>query len=156
MATVLEEHPTEEHRSVLRFCEQKDSIQRIFIKKCFLFKVGSVCRLKRFIVGWKIFRWWRRGWNGRCENGWDNGQKTYAAGFDALVKRWNKCINVGGGYVEKYMFFSRFEYHMFYVLYPFVTYLLTLPRTICRYCRTRNYVPNNLPIQTQISHLIPN
>jgi hypothetical protein len=53
----------------------------------------------------------------------------FAAGFDALVKRWDKCINVGGGYVEKYkFFFSRFEYHMFYVLYPFVTYLLTLPR----------------------------
>jgi hypothetical protein len=25
----------------------------------------------------------------------------YSAGFDALVKRWDKCINVGGGYVEK-------------------------------------------------------
>jgi hypothetical protein len=25
--------------------------------------------------------------------------------------------------------FFRFEYHMFYVVYPFVTYLLTLPRT---------------------------
>jgi hypothetical protein len=25
----------------------------------------------------------------------------YAAGFDALVKRWDKCISVGGGYVEK-------------------------------------------------------
>jgi hypothetical protein len=25
----------------------------------------------------------------------------YAAGFDALVKRWDKCINVGGGDVEK-------------------------------------------------------
>jgi hypothetical protein len=25
----------------------------------------------------------------------------YAAGFNALLKRWNKCINVGGGYVEK-------------------------------------------------------
>jgi hypothetical protein len=24
--------------------------------------------------------------------------------------------------------FSRFEYHMFYVLYPFVTYLMALPR----------------------------
>jgi hypothetical protein len=24
--------------------------------------------------------------------------------------------------------FSRFEYHMFYVLYPVVTYLLTFPR----------------------------
>jgi hypothetical protein len=28
------------------------------------------------------------------------------------------------------MFFSRFEYRIFYVLYPFVTYLLTLPRII--------------------------
>jgi hypothetical protein len=25
----------------------------------------------------------------------------YAAGFDAMVKRWDKCISVGGGYVEK-------------------------------------------------------
>jgi hypothetical protein len=25
----------------------------------------------------------------------------YAAGVDALVKRWDKCSNVGGGYVEK-------------------------------------------------------
>jgi hypothetical protein len=25
----------------------------------------------------------------------------YAAGFDAVVKRWDKCINVVGGYVEK-------------------------------------------------------
>jgi hypothetical protein len=24
-----------------------------------------------------------------------------AAGFDTLVKRWDKDINVGGGYVEK-------------------------------------------------------
>jgi hypothetical protein len=25
----------------------------------------------------------------------------YAAGFDGLVNRWDKCINVGGGFVEK-------------------------------------------------------
>jgi hypothetical protein len=25
----------------------------------------------------------------------------YAAGFDALVKQWNRRINVGGGYVKK-------------------------------------------------------
>jgi hypothetical protein len=24
----------------------------------------------------------------------------YAAGLDALAKGWDKCINVGGGYVE--------------------------------------------------------
>jgi hypothetical protein len=36
-------------------------------------------------------------------------EKTVCAGgFDALVKRLEKCINVGGGYV-----FSSFEYHMF-------------------------------------------
>jgi hypothetical protein len=29
----------------------------------------------------------------------------YAAGFDALVNRWEKYINLGGGYVEKLMFF---------------------------------------------------
>jgi hypothetical protein len=53
----------------------------------------------------------------------------YAAGFDALVKRRDKCINVCGGYVEKYMFLIGLEYHMFYVLYQFVTYLLSLPHT---------------------------
>jgi hypothetical protein len=25
----------------------------------------------------------------------------YAAGFYALVKQWDKCISVGGGYIEK-------------------------------------------------------
>jgi hypothetical protein len=36
----------------------------------------------------------------------------YAASFDTLVKRWDKCISVGGGYVERDVF-SGFEYHMF-------------------------------------------
>jgi hypothetical protein len=47
-------------------CGQKDSIQRIFIEKCFLFTVGSLCRVKRFTTGWKTFRWWR-GWTGGAE-----------------------------------------------------------------------------------------
>jgi hypothetical protein len=53
----------------------------------------------------------------------------YAAGFDAVVKRWDKCINAGGGYVEKYIFFF-FQYHMCYSLYPFVSCFLTLPPSI--------------------------
>jgi hypothetical protein len=54
MATVLEECTitTEEQRSVVRFsCGQKDSMQRIPINKCFLFTVGSVCRVKQLITG---------------------------------------------------------------------------------------------------------
>jgi hypothetical protein len=45
----------------------------------------------------------------RCRNDvrkWlrQNSKYFYAAGFDALAKRWNKCINAGGGYVEKCFF----------------------------------------------------
>jgi histone-lysine N-methyltransferase SETMAR len=41
---------------------------------------------------------------------WLRQQSKYfcAASFDVLVKRWDKCINVGGGYLETNVF-SRFE-----------------------------------------------
>jgi hypothetical protein len=106
MATVLEMYTTEEQRSVVRsFCGQNDSMRRIFIKTCFLFKVGSVSGVKRFTTGStnylkgvrksqtmpdRVRKWFRQ-----------QSKFLYAAGFDALVKRWDKCINVGGGYVEK-------------------------------------------------------
>jgi hypothetical protein len=51
MATVLEECTTEDQRSVVRFCEKNDSMERIFVKECFLFTVGSVYRVKRFTAG---------------------------------------------------------------------------------------------------------
>jgi hypothetical protein len=38
---------------------------------------------------------------------WLRQQSKYfcGAGIDTLVKRWDECINVSGGYVEKEMFF---------------------------------------------------
>jgi hypothetical protein len=86
------------------FCRQKDSMQRTFINKCFLFTVGSVCREKRFSLDGKripddeeveteVRKWLRQ-----------RSKDFYAAAFDSLVKRWDKCINVGGGYVEKRFF----------------------------------------------------
>jgi hypothetical protein len=40
----------------------------------------------------------------------------YAADFDALVKRCDKCFSVGGGYVEKYFFSgSNITCFMFYI-----------------------------------------
>jgi hypothetical protein len=58
----------------------------IFIKKCFLFTVGSVCRVKQFSLGGKRFvvdeevktevqKWLRQ-----------QSKDLYAAGFNALVK----------------------------------------------------------------------
>jgi hypothetical protein len=80
-------------------------MQRIFTKKCFLFTVGSVCRVKRCTTGSRnslkdvqklqmlpdqLRKWLRQ-----------QSKYFHAAGFDALVKQWDKCINVGGRYVEK-------------------------------------------------------
>jgi hypothetical protein len=76
-------------------------MKRIFIKKRFLFTVGSVCRVKRFTTGSRnslkdeeveteVRKWLRQ-----------QSKDFYAAGFDALAKRWDKCINVGGRFVEK-------------------------------------------------------
>jgi hypothetical protein len=104
MATVLERN-TEEKRFLCVLCAQKDSMQRTFTKKCFLFTVGSVCRVKRFTTGSRnslkavrnpqmmpdqLRKWLRQ-----------QPKYFYGAGFEALVKRWDKRINVGGGYVEK-------------------------------------------------------
>jgi hypothetical protein len=51
MAIVLKYCITEEQDSVALSCGQKDSMQRIFINKDFLFKVGGVHRAKRFTTG---------------------------------------------------------------------------------------------------------
>jgi hypothetical protein len=60
----------------------------------FLFTVGSVCRVKRFTGGLV---------NSLKDVARPSAEvaETTVSGFDALVKRWVKCITVGGGYVEK-------------------------------------------------------
>jgi hypothetical protein len=51
MMTVLEECTTEEQRSIVRFCRQKNLTLKILIKKYFLFTMGSVRRIKRYTTG---------------------------------------------------------------------------------------------------------
>jgi hypothetical protein len=90
MATVLEDILPKS--SVLLcgfFVDKNNSMQRIFIKKCFLFKAGSVCRVKRFTTESRnvanfslvteVWKWLRQQSKDFC-----------AAGFDALVKRLDK------------------------------------------------------------------
>jgi hypothetical protein len=122
MATVLEGCATEEQRSVVHsFCGRKDSIQRSFIEKCFLFTVGSVYRVKRFTTG--------------------SRNVVYVSLMtkrlkQTEVRKWlrqeSKDLKVRQCWLricqEMHLFFPRFEYHRCYVWYTFVTYLLTLPR----------------------------
>jgi hypothetical protein len=81
------------------FCVKGLSAKAIH-KKDFIFIVGNVCRVKQFSLGGKHFvddeeietevRKWLK----------QQLKDVHAAGFDAPVKRWDKCIIVGGGFVE--------------------------------------------------------
>jgi hypothetical protein len=83
-------------------------MQRILIKKYFLLTFGSVCRVKFFtnrprnsledmrkslMMPDQLRKWLRQ-----------QSKDLYAAVFYGLVKRWDKCIKVGGRYVEKFIF----------------------------------------------------
>jgi hypothetical protein len=61
----------------------------------------------------------------RCGSGWDNGQKLLCCGFRRTGKAMGQEYECWWSICWKKVF-SRFEYHIFYVLYSFVTYLLTL------------------------------
>jgi hypothetical protein len=100
MATVLKECNTEEQKSVVLFFGG----QKIQCK-------GNVSCL-RWGVSCKAIHNWVEKHDKRFAD--DEGVETEmrkllrqqskdlnAAGFDTLVKRWDKCISVGGGYVEK-------------------------------------------------------
>jgi hypothetical protein len=63
--------------------------------------VGSVCHIKWFTtksrnslkdeeVEIELWKWLRQ-----------QSKDFYAVGFDAPVKRWDKCISGGGGSIEK-------------------------------------------------------
>jgi hypothetical protein len=115
-----------------------------FIKKCFLFMLGSVCRLKSFATGWKTFRWWRRVWNGGAEVARTTDKRLLSCGFRRSGKAMGQVYQCWWRICREINIFSRFEYHMFYVLYPFVSYLLPLSRT-CLYNSIDSSVYNLLP-----------
>jgi hypothetical protein len=80
---VFGECNTEDQRFLVRFffCRQKNTMQRICIKQCFLFTVGSVCRVKRVHLSDKRFAD-----DAEVETEVRKSKDLFAAGFDALVK----------------------------------------------------------------------
>jgi hypothetical protein len=108
MATMLEEFITEEQCCVVLFLWSKGLNARDIRKEMFPV-YGGKCGVKRFTSGSgnslndvrksqmmpdQVRKWLRQ-----------QSKDFYAADFDALVKRRYKCIKVGGGYVEKQVFF---------------------------------------------------
>jgi hypothetical protein len=116
MATVVEGYTTEEKRYVARFWPKGFNAKNIHKEifplhggKCVSRKAIHNCVEKsgkyftdNEVVEKEVRKWLRQ-----------QSKDFYAAGFKALEKRWDKCISVGGGYVEKYIFSP-----VFYILYP--------------------------------------
>jgi hypothetical protein len=97
MASVIE-YTTKEQSPIVGFffCGQKDSMQRIFINKCFLFTVGSVCRVKRSTTAWQTFRWWRRGWNRGAEVAETTAKRLLCCGFRRTSKATGQVYQCSG------------------------------------------------------------
>jgi hypothetical protein len=95
MATVLEGCTTEAHLSVVRFLWAKGHNAKDIHKEMFPVYDGK-CLRRKAVHSWVanvslVTKWWLR----------QPSKDFYAAGFDALIKRWDKCNSVGGGYVEE-------------------------------------------------------
>jgi hypothetical protein len=109
-------------------------MQRMFIKKYFLFTVGSFLSCKA------IHNWVKKFSEGRSKVADDArpGAEVAETTVWELLCCWLRRTDKAMGQVYQcwgmicrvIYVFSRLEYHMFYVLYPFVAYLLTLPHTL--------------------------
>jgi hypothetical protein len=94
MATVLEGRTIEKQRSVLIFLWTK-GLSAKDIHNEMLPAYGGKCLSRKAIRKWVEKR------GKRFADDEEVVKDLSAAGFDALAKRWDKCVNVGGGYVEK-------------------------------------------------------
>jgi hypothetical protein len=96
--------------------------------------VGNVCRVKQFTTGLQMFCWWQRGWNEGAEVAETTVKRLLCCGFRCTGKAMGLVYQCRWRIWWEINVFSTFIYHMFYVLYSFVTYLLTLPCNNCTYC----------------------
>jgi hypothetical protein len=138
MATVFESILQKSSVLLCVFCVQKDSMKILFIKKCFLCQGGKwlsrktdhTWANKRFAddeaVETYVWKWL-----------WQQSKRFLCCGFRHTGKAMGQVYQCWWWTYREINVVFWFEYHMFYVLYPFVTYLLTLPRQIN--CRRRVY-----------------
>jgi hypothetical protein len=79
---------------------------------------------------WQTFHWWRKGWKGGAELAETTVKRLLCWGFWRTGKTIGQVYQCCWRICQDINVLPRFEYHMFYVVYPFVTYLLTLHRII--------------------------
>jgi hypothetical protein len=100
----MSQHTTEEQGFVLRLLWAK-GLDAADIHKKMCLAYGGKCLSRKAIHNWVEKFSQRRSRVSDDETEVPNWLRQQsgdfcATGFDSLVKRWDKCINVGGGYVE--------------------------------------------------------
>ena len=82
-----------EQRAAIRFFGPEALVRPKFTTKCSKYMVTSALIYRRLKVGAANF----------LVHQWIEQQPSsfFAAGIEKLVPRWDKCLNVLGGYVEK-------------------------------------------------------
>jgi hypothetical protein len=106
MATVLEEYTSEEHHSVFAFFVSKKGLNAKDIHKEMFPVYGGKYLPRKAVHSWVEERGKHFADDEDVETEVrkrlrQQSKDFYAAGFDALVKRWDKCMSVGVGYLEK-------------------------------------------------------
>jgi hypothetical protein len=101
IATVLEGYTTEDQIPVMLFLWSKGLNANDIHKEMFSVYGGECLSSKVVHNGVANVSMMTKRLKLRCGSGWHSSQYFYAAGLGSLVKRWGKCINVGGGYAEK-------------------------------------------------------
>jgi hypothetical protein len=110
----------------VRFLWTKGISVKIFIKKTFVFTVGSVCSVKRFAVGSRNSLKDVRKSQMMPEVAETTVKRLLCCGFRRTGKAMGQVYQCLWRICREINVLSRFEYHMFYVLYPFVSHLLIL------------------------------
>jgi hypothetical protein len=133
MAIVFRECIAEEQRSVVRLLWQDNSMQRIHKEMFPLY--GWKCLSRKMVHNWiEKFSQGRSNVEDDARQGAEVAgttvKRVLCCGFRRIYKTMGQVYQCWCRICRQTNVFLRFEYRMFYVSYPFVTYVLTLLRII--------------------------
>jgi hypothetical protein len=133
METVLEVCTAEQQRSVVLFLWAKELNAKDVHKDMFPV-YGGKCLSRKAVHNWVEKRDKRFADDEEVETevrNWlrQQSKKLLCCGFRSCGKAMGQVYQCWWRICREINCFPRFQYHMFYVSYPFVTYLLTLPPT---------------------------
>jgi hypothetical protein len=126
---VLEEYPSEEKRSVVRFFLLVEGLGEKYVHKEMFHVYGGKCLSRKAVHNWIEKLFYGRSKVADHETEVRKWLRQQSKDFYAAGKAMGQVYECWWRVCREINVLSSFGYHMFYVLYPFVAYSLTLPRT---------------------------